>query len=167
MTLRQTGRQTDTQIGRWTKVHLSLHLFFLCLLIVTYTLNNLFLLIIGFLYLKDSENVFFFDLFVSLSRCFPHAQLTQPPCLNADDELPGHASFLLLLSVKRKGAARAGITLPGFSSPLIGQQGPPFRHGSRPPWETASASRHSRPWNCVGRYHSCHVVIPKPLTLPL
>lgn len=57
----------------------------------------------------------------------------RPPCLDADDELPGHASFLLChLSEERSCMAWAGSTARlQQSSDWTTEH--PFRHGSLPP----------------------------------
>lgn len=105
-------------------------------------------------------------------RCLPaylgsSPSRAHPTCLDADDELPGHTSFLLCrLSEERRFVARAGTTARLQQSSDWTTENP-FRHGSLPLgncfcfmlcWTEVTVRK-------MG-YHSCHVVILDPVTLP-
>lgn len=71
-------------------------------------------------------------------RCLPAYLVSSPSrahatCLDADDESPGHTSFLLCrLSEERRFVARAGTTARLQQSSDWTTENP-FRHGSLPP----------------------------------
>lgn len=90
--------------------------------------------------------------------------LFQQPHPDADDERPGHASFLLCcLSRGEEQRGPEQVAPPGSSSPLIGQTEAPFRHGSLPPRETATASCRSGPRGPRGKISQLPCCHPRPL----